>query len=169
MAKGLVRSLSRGAPQRSIVQKQTIRVVNLPVTVSGLTGIGFGTAIAGDLPQGNILFLGAISYLTLNTASANVTTTFTGAYSVGSAPTADSTLSGAEVDLVPQTTLTAATGRVSPRTRGANATQLMLDNTDKTLEININVLIDDASVSADGNACFLNGEISLVYSVILDD
>jgi hypothetical protein len=99
----------------------------------------------------------------------NVTTTFTGAFSIGSAPTADATLAGVEVDIVPQTTLSAATARVSPRTRAVNVTQFMLDNTDNSLEININVLIDDASVSANNNACLLNGEIQILYSVMLDD
>jgi hypothetical protein len=123
----------------------------------------------GDLPKGNILFLGAVAYLQFFTASANVIATYDGDYSIGSAPTADATLSGSEIDIVSSTALGAATAKLSPLVRGVNATQIMLDNTDNSLELNLNLLIDDASVSADANVFTVNGTVTLSYVVMLDD
>jgi len=169
MAKGLPRSLARAPAQAAIVRKQTVTVKDLPITVAGLTGVGWGTALAGALPEGNILFLGAVAYLQFSTASANMTATWDGDYSVGSAPTADATLNGSEVDLIPSTALGAATAKVSPLARGANATQVMLDNTDGSLEVNINLLVDDANIDANGVAVLANGQIILSYIVLGDD
>lgn len=169
MAKGLPRSKARGSAQSNPIIKQTVRVRSVPINVDGATGIGWGTAVIGDLPEGNILFLGAVAYMQVQTAAGGIIATFTGSYAIGSAPTADSTLAGAEVDLIPATTLAAATAGVSPRTRGVNATQAMLTNTDNSLEINLNLLIDDASISANGQACTLTGDVFLSYVVLGDN
>ena len=88
---------------------------------------------------------------------------------IGSAPTADATLSGSEVDIIASTALGAATAGVSPRARGTNATQVILDNTDGSLELNLNLLIDDANISADSQSLTASGELHIVYSVLGDD
>lgn len=167
--KGLPRSLGRGLNTAPIV-RQTVALA-ATVTVAGTTGVGFGTAVVGDLPQGNILFLGAVAYAQFTTASANVTTAFDGDYSIGSAPTADATLSGSEVDLVQSTPLGAATGKVSPLARGINAAAIcgtVLDNTNGSLELNLNLLIDDANIS--GSADFtVAGSLVLSYIILGDD
>lgn len=167
--KGLPRSNARASKATAPIVRQRILVKNLAVSVAGTTGVGFGTAVAGDLPAGNILFLGAAAYLNFNSqADADVQAAFDGDYSVGTAPTADATLSGAEVDLIPSTALGAATAGLSPTARGVNATQAMFDNTDDSLEVNVNLLIDDANIS--GAATFLaNGYIDLAYIVLGDD
>lgn len=169
MGKGLPRSTSRGAPQRALVRRQRINLVAKAMTTTGLSGVGFGTVVIGDLPEGNILFLGAAAYLQFTKGSAGTQTTFDGDFSIGSAPTADATLSGAEIDIVPSTALGAATAGVSPVVRGVNATQAMLDNTDGSLEVNLNLLIDDANVSADGQAFTVTGVLDIAYMVLLDD
>jgi hypothetical protein len=169
MSKGLPRSNGRGAPARSTIRKHQIRVNKLAITTSGATGVGFGTAVLGDLPQGNILLLGAMAYLQFTKDSAGTIATFDGDFSIGSAPTADATLNGSEVDIIPSTALGAATASVSPVVRGSNATQVMLDNTDDSLELNLNLLMDDASVSADAQAFTVDGVVELCYAVMLDD
>lgn len=169
MSKGLPRSLSRGNPLKQEIVKQVFTVRNVAVTVDGATGVGWGTAVIGDLPAGNILFLGAAAYMSFTTASASVQDAFDGDYSIGSAATADATLSGGEVDIVPSTALGAATSKVSPRVRGVNATQVMLDNTDGSLELNLNLLIDDANISADDVAFTATGELHVLYAVLGDD
>ena len=172
MTKGLVRSNSRAPKQRSQIIKQTMVAKNLPITIDGLTGNGFGYVVISDFPQGNILFLGAASYMQLSTVSGSVTATFTGSYSVGTVPTTDLTLSGSEVDIVPQVILSAATAQVSPLTRGVSPAAMsgtVFDNTDNSLSININCIIDNASINANGVACFLNGSIVLSYVVLTDD
>lgn len=167
--KGLARSLARGSKVRNPIVKHTVKIKDLAIEVDGATGVGFGTAVIGDLPEGNILFLGAVGYAQFTTADAGVTATFDGDFSVGSAPTADATLSGAEVDIIASTALGAATAKVSPRARGTNATQVILDNTDGSLELNLNLLIDDATISADNVAFVANGDVFLSYIVLGDD
>ena len=169
MAKGLPRSNSRGAASRSVVRKQRIQLKDFAIRTTGATGVGWGTAVLGDLPEGNILFLGAVAYLQFTKLDAGTIATFDGDYSIGTAPTADNTLSGTEVDIIPSTALGAATASVSPVVRGVNATQSMLDNTDGAMELNLNLLMDDASVSADDQDFTVNGVVELVYSVMLDD
>lgn len=58
---------------------------------------------------------------------------------------------------------------MSPRARGTNATQAILDNTDGSLELNLNLLIDDANISADSQSLTASGELHIVYSVLGDD
>lgn len=172
MGKGLPRSMSRGAAQRQDVVKQTVKI-NHAVSVSSTgAAVGFGSAVIGDLPEGNILFLGAVGYVQLSGSGAdvNLDATWDGDYSIGTAPTADVTLSAAEIDILPSTALGAATAEVSPRVRAANATQAMFDNTDGSLELNLNVLVDAANIG-DGATVALTarGTLQLAYIVLLDD
>lgn len=173
MSKGLSRSLSRGAPGVQPIVKQTITLAALPVVSSGATGVGFSATVFNDFPEGNILLLGAVAYIQASkdtvAGAAGTLDTFTGNYSIGSAPTADATLSGAEVDVIPSTALSAATAGVSPLTRGTQATQVILDNTDGSLELNLNLLLADASVSADGQNLLVSGQLFIAYIVLGDD
>lgn len=171
MTKGLPRSRGRGPAVRNAVMKMDIPVRNLSLTV--VNGApGYGSAILSGLPQGNLLFLGAVSYLQLSSAAAGVTATFTGSHSVGTVPTVDSDLADAgEADIIPSTTITAAVGKVSSVLRGASTDALgggIIDNTDGSLELNLNVLIDDAAISAD-SAFTINGSLHIAYIVLGDD
>jgi len=169
--KGLIRSLARGKPQNQAVRRQRIRVSALALSFTGAAGVGWATAVLGDLPEGNILILGGAAYLQFTKAASasGITATFDGTYSVGSTPTADATLTGTDIDVIGVATISAATAGVSPVTRGVNATQVMLDNTDNSLELNLNVTIADASISADTQAVTATGYVDIVYSVLGDD
>ena len=76
-----------------------------------------------------------------------------------------------EVDLIQSTALGAATAKVSPVARGTHAvaiTGTVLDNTDGSLELNLNLLIDDANIS--GAADFTaTGVVELSYIILGDD
>lgn len=173
MTKGLQRSLSRGPNTTAAVVKQVVKIRDVEVEVSATgAAVGFGTTVIGDLPAGNILLLGAVMYLQLagSGTDANLTATWDGDFSVGSAATADVTLSGAEVDIIASTALGVATAEVSPTVRATNATQAILDNTDGSLELNLNVLIDAASITDDETVTLTaNGELYLLFSVLGDD
>lgn len=171
--KGLARSIGRGDQFQAPIVKETYVLRNVPIAVVGATGIGFAGVLVGGLPQGNVLLLGGVSYLQISSPSADVDViaTWTGAYSIGTAITADATLAGSEVDIIPQTTIAAATGRTSPNTRGISAgatAGVILDNTDTTLGLNVNLLIDDASISGTADMV-INGIIQLAYIVLGDD
>lgn len=171
MGKGLPRSLARGGAKEPTFKK-TFVAKALPIVVDGATGIGFGSAVLGGLPQGNLVLLGAVSYMKFTTADTGVTTTFTGNYGIGSTPADDGTITGADVDVVTSTALSAATARVSPRTRGTKSAGLagaVLDNTDGSLELNLNLLIADATISADDCAFTADGELQLLFAVLGDD
>lgn len=174
MGKGLPRSLSRGVPQARPVIKERISVENVTVTVTATgAAIGFGSAVLGDFPEGNILLLGAVALLSFagSGSDANLSDTWSGDYGVGSAPIADADLGDtADVDIIPSTALDTASAEAHGLTRGANATQVMLDNTDGSLEINLNVLIDAADIDDDESVDItVNGSLDILYSVLGDD
>ncbi len=175
--KGLPYSNSRGAAAAAPTPRRVrFDVKNVTVNVAA-TGDAdaFGTAaVIGDLPEGNILLLGGCSYLQFTTADTDLTTTWTGLYSVGTAPmAADATLTLTEADLITSTVLGAATARTSPLTRGTkvpSAVLLMLDNTDGALEVNLNLVIDNTGISSGGAAAMTaNGYVELVFIVLGDD
>lgn len=169
--KGLIRSLSRGTPA-----KQKVMTVKLPIKQLDLSvadgAPGFGTVVLGGLPQGNLLFLGAISYLQFSSSSSSITATFDGDYSIGTIPNVDNDVADAgDADIIPSTAFGAATAKLSPVIRGASTGSLtggIFDNTDGSLELNLNVLIDDTAIS--GAAAFkVNGFVEVLLSVLGDD
>lgn len=171
--KGLIRSLSRGSAIRQEVVKTDLKLNALSLEVDGLAdAVGFGTVVIGGLPKGNLLLLGAVAYMqfTKATSATGIQATFDGDYAIGTVPTADADFGETgEADIIPSTALGAATAGVSPRARGANATQVMLDNTDGSLELNLNVLIDNANISADNQAMTVTGILHLAYIVLGTD
>lgn len=174
MVKGLIRSLSRGPALRQEMLKQTFVAKDLALTVDGLSGNGFGTVVLGDFPEGNILFHGAVGYMQFAGpgGNADLDDDWVGDYGIGTTPADDGTIAGADVDLLPSTALAAATAEVSPRTRAASSEAIngvILDNTDGSLEINLNVLVDDANIGADGIAFTATGEFQILYTMLLDD
>jgi hypothetical protein len=166
MTKGLIRSLSRGTQLTQVVVKEAIPIRNLDMTITDVSGqSGWGTVVVGSLPQGNMLYLGAVAYVQLSSVSAGITNTFSGNVALGTAPTADNTLSGAEVDLLPSTAVAAATGKVSPLTRVVSTDALgggIFDNQDGSLEFNLNVLIADAGITAN-SVVTVNGVLHITY------
>lgn len=176
MTKGLTRSLSRGPVLQQPVTKKTFTARSLAVTVDGATGAGFGSAVLGGLPQGNLMLLGAVSYLKFSGpsgGSAGLVDTWNGDYGVGSTPASDATITAGDVDIVPSTAVGPAVSEVSPITRGVQADGafcgVVLDNTAGDLELNVNLLVDDADISADGIAMTIDGELHIAYVMLGDD
>lgn len=176
MGKGLPRSQARGAPLRQEIIKQTVVVRDATVTVSATgSAIGFGSAVIGDLPEGNVLLLGAVAYMQLSGSGsdANLTADWEGDFGVGTTPADDATITAGDVDVIQSTALAAATAEVGPRTRGTNAAAIcgtVLDNTDGSLELNLNVLIDAADITDDESVDLTaNGELQISYVMLLDD
>lgn len=173
MVKGLARSISRGAPARAPIIKQTFKVTNGSLTVDGASGVGFGSLVIGDLPAGNILLLGAVAYFQFaGPTSASVADDWEGDYGVGTTPAGDATITGADIDVIGSTAIAAATAELSPMTRGVAATATnaaILDNTDGSLELNLSLLVDDADIGADDLVFTVNGHLIISYVVLGDD
>jgi hypothetical protein len=170
--KGLERSRSRGRQGIVPISKMIIPIRNKVINVTDPgAAVAWDTEVIGDFPEGNILFMGAIAYLQYSSSAAGVSATFDGDFSIGTAPTADSTLSGAEVDIIPSTPFGAATAKVSPIIRATHAVAVagtIYDNTDGSLELNLNTLIDDTGISATSDFT-LNGFFQMLYAVLGDD
>ncbi len=174
MGKGLPRSLSRGDPTRQEIIKQTFALNAVAVNIDGASGVGFGTVVVGDFPEGNILFLGAVSYLAISGpgGDAGLVDAFEADYGIGTTPMSDATISTGDEDIIQETAVAGATAEVGPRTRGTHLaadTGEIHDNTDNSLELNLNILVDDDDISADGIAFTVTGEFTLLYSVLMDD
>jgi hypothetical protein len=176
MGKGLPRTMKRAAnnaANQSVI-KRTIPIVGLAVEVDGASGVGFGSAVLGGLPAGNLAILAAVAYLqfTKNPA-ASVIATFEGDFSIGTTATADATLSGTDANIIASTSMgIAAVAGVSPMTRavaGVPVAATIFDNTDGAMELNLNVLIDDLSISGDNQAMRADGFVDIVCVVMGDD
>jgi len=178
MGKGFPRSLKHA-------DKSTVRVARIDVSetlsVTGSTGVAVDqTAVIGDFPEGNILLLGAVANLTFSGPGANgdLSDTWAGDFSVGSTPADDNTLTAADIDMVGSTALAAATAEVGVATRGAMGSDAtdggllveLLDNTDGSLEINLNLLVDaDDITNAVAVDITATGQVYYAYCVLGDD
>ena len=173
MTKGLPKSLSRGPALKKPIINQTIRVNTTVNVTAAAAGVGFGSVVLAAFPEGNVLYLGAVASLrfsALGANAANVIAAFNGDYGVGTAVDADGALSGAEVNMVTSTALGPAVARVTPFARGTGAVQAVLDNTAKTLNINLNVLVDAADITdATTVTLTVEGTLDIAYLMLGDD
>ncbi len=175
MTKGLPRSLSRGLPALRDVFKMAYPIDHDITVTTVTTGIGWGTVVLSGLPQGNLLLLGAVAYLTLDdNGSADISETFDGDYGIGTVPNADTDLADAgDDDIIPSTALGAATAGTSPSVRGVStkATEqgVIIDNTAGDLELNLNVLIDAADQTDDTAVVMKATGVAHVAFVVLGD
>lgn len=172
MSKGLRRSLKRSKFAGTTIPHTIPVDVEIAIT-DGNPGVG--TAVIRGLPKGNILLFGAVAYLTftdVDTATEGLIAAFAGDYSMGSTADANGVLSAGDVDIIASTAILAASS-VTPKTRGttgatAFGVPILLDNTDESLEINLNLLIDDASID-DAATVRAVGALHIAYVVLGDD
>jgi hypothetical protein len=170
--KGLPYSMRRGSAQTGpALKKMRIKLDAKAISVAD-GAPGYGTVVIGDFPQGNVVYFGAVANMQFTKTDADIIATFEGDAALGTAPTADGSLAGAEVDLIASASMgIAAVASVSPLTRYASAAALagtIYDNTDGSLEINLNVLIDDGSISGAGSLT-VSGWVELLYATLGDD
>ncbi len=171
MTKGLQRSLSRGtkATRDSVVERL---VVNATLTFTGVDGAAvMATAPLVLLPKGNIALQGAVANLTFTgPTSANLTDDFQGDYSLGTTPADNNTLTGTDVDIIEATAIVAASAEASANNRGVNDAQGIIDNTDGTGEVNLNVLLDaDEVTDGEDVVVTVTGSVDVAYIVLGDD
>jgi hypothetical protein len=170
MPKGLARSLARANPaQTAGVKRVTIPLTDTAITITSITtGKGAGGLVASGLPEGNILVLGIGGNVTFTADGTVIGAAADGDFGLGTTPLDDATITGTDVDLIASQAFVAGTAE-----RVASAAALcgtVLDNTDGSLEVNLNVLIDADDI-ADGSSVDLiaNGVIELAIMVLGDD
>jgi hypothetical protein len=170
--KGLPYSMRRGSAQTGPALKKMRIKLDAKASSVADGAPGYGTVVIGDFPEGNVVYFGAVANMQFTKTDADIIATFEGDAALGTAATADGTLSGAEVDLIASASMgIAAVSNVSPMTRYASAAALagtIFDNTDGSLEINLNVLIDDGSISGAGSLT-VSGWVELLYATLGDD
>jgi hypothetical protein len=174
--KGLPRSLAAGkAGTEPSPRRVRYDVKNLALSVASITtGAGSGTVVIGDFPEGNILYLGGISYLRFSTSDADITSaTWNGDYGIGTTADANVVLDTTDINLTGTGTpapIGPAVAKISPVTRAAGSTVALFDNTDGSLEVNLNVLVDAGDIGDGATASFtVDGYVELVYIVLGDD
>jgi len=166
MSKGLTKSLSRSGVVGSGYSRVSMKI-NTTVTVAAAGALAaFGTVVIGDLPKGLICINGATAKLTFTTADTDLTTTWNGDFSIGSAPNADVTLSLLEIDIIPSTSVGPATARVATA-RGTQPAIVYVDNADDSSELNLQLLVDAADFTDAGSAIVaVTGTVDFFYAVI---
>jgi len=173
MTKGLQRSHARGPKALAPIVKDTIVLDGMTVTVTSTgAAIGFGSVQISDFPEGNILVLGLAGTLGLagSGADANLAATWAGDFGIGTTPASDATISVGDEDMVTEAAIGPATAEVVAAFRVAQATQGIFDNTDGSLELNLNVLIDAADIVDDTSVVLtLSGTLEIAYIRLGDD
>lgn len=174
MAKGLQRSLSRGPKTTAPINRDVINVSHALDSVTVAAAKGFGSVVIGDFPQGNILFLGGVANLAFSgpVGSADLSDTWSGDFAIGTIPMSDATLAGSDVDIFPSAALGPATAEAVAKARFESTIGdlALFNNTDGSLEINLNFLVDAADQVDDKTvAITVTGEIYLSYVVLGDD
>lgn len=175
MPKGLARSMRRGQSRPTAAALLPVQRIPFSVTLAVPdpgSAVAFGGGIFADFPDGNILFKGAVVYLhTVTRGDTDISATFTGNFSLGTTVTADATLNSTDANIIPSTAFATGVAGVSSANRGASTTTetgAIFDNTDGSLEINLNAIIADAAISADSSLIVV-GTLFIEYSVLGDD
>ena len=178
MAKGLPRSHKNANKAIAPIVKDVIVVKDKTVTLTEDAGgqPAWATLVVGDFPQGNVLFLGAASYFAFagSGSDADLADTWEGDYGVGTTPSTDDTtpLATTFEDIIATVAILAATAEVSPRTRSVSVdgeAGVMYDNTDGSLELNLNILVDAADITGDDSVLTIDGELYISYVVLGND
>jgi hypothetical protein len=158
----------------------------LAITDPG-AAIAFATKPIAKVPKGNWALFTAVSNVIIqDVGGAGLIAAFTGTYSFGTAATVDNTLTGADRDIIglaaAGVSYTAAAG-ITPKTRGtialtadaaltsAGVVQLnnavLFDNTAGALNMNFNMTVLDASISANASVR-VRGQLNLIHAVLGD-
>lgn len=172
MAKGLQRAIRRGPDEGAPAYSRRITVVNKTIDVTATADAeGLGTLVIGDFPQGNILWLGGVARFKIDGPgdSDDLSNTWEGDYAVG---TAVSTGGSAGAELIASTALAAADDEAGVYTRGVSTSlgATVYDNTDGSLEINLNVIVDAADITDDATVTLtVNGTLDYAFLVLGDD
>ncbi len=170
MSKGLIRSQERGAALEQKITKMTLSLDGLAMAITEDTAIGWGTVVVGGLPEANILLLGLVMDATLTASGTGIEADFAGSVALGTVATADDdiTTPATNDDMLTSTAYSAADTSVATF-KVDNATSVIIDNTDGTAEINLNVIIDDAGVAGDVGVLTAAGALYIVYVTLGDD
>ena len=135
--------------------------------------VAFGGLKIYDLPQGQILFLGAVADLAMTKSSAGVTATWDGDFGLGTVTASNNgTLATTEQNFIPTTATPQAVAGVTTAKGASTSTEAakVLDGS-TALDVFLNFLVDDADHDVTTTPCNLiaNGTIKFSYMLLGDN
>jgi hypothetical protein len=136
--------------------------------------VAYGSSKIRDLPEGVILFLGAVSDLDITKSSAGVNDDWDGDFALGTAAASNNaTLSSTEQDLIPTTATPQASSGATTADGASTSTEsgVVFDGSATAKDVYLNFLVDDADHDVTTTACNLivNGYIDLTYILLGDN
>ncbi len=148
----------------AVVHKTTLTLASTPVTVANTTGASFGGVKLYDFPAGRILILGVTTTLTFNWAGQDIAADGSGDFSLGSTITADATLDGTDVNMLPSSAMLDPFVAGVGTGTGALAASAQLDGTATAIDMNLNLIIDDADVAdAASDIVLVSGTVTCTW------
>ena len=167
MSKGFIRSRSRGEPLLAPVIKTR---VDIDATFYPRNGANrhWNEPLA-LLPEGFVLLHGAIAQLRFDGsgAPAALTAGWEGDFGIGTDVTLSAALSGDRVNIIPSTSIGAATARIATAV-GTSSTQVILDATSGRSVFSLNLLVDAADISAQATIR-VTGGLDMLISLLGDN
>lgn len=146
------------------IHKSVLTLASTPVTVANTTGASFGGVKLYDFPEGRILILGTTANLSFNWADTDIAATGSGDFSLGTTITADATIDGTDVNLLPSTGLTDPFVAGVGVGKGALAASVHIDGTGGAIDANLNIIIDDADVEdAASDIVLVSGTVTISW------
>lgn len=151
------------------VHQTVLTLTSTPVTVGNTTGASFGGVKLYDFPAGRILIHGVTADLSFNWDGTDIAAAGSGDVSLGTTITADATLDGTDVDLLPSTAMTDPFVAGVGAAAGALASSAQFDGTTTAKDANLNIIIDDADVAdAASDVVLVTGTITLTWTNLGD-
>lgn len=148
-----------------LIKKSVLTLSNVEITIDGSGGVGWGTALLATFPVGIVQIHGIAVTDLLLTPVTGVDADAAGNFSVGSAATTDSTLSGTDANMVAST----AIADISAVTDAVGVAGLGLNGTAAASTINLNMNIADADVGSSTYACTVSGKVVVIWSYLGND
>lgn len=150
-----------------VLHKTTLTLANAVVNVANTTGASFGGTLLYTFPEGRILVMGVTANLAVvwtDASSPVIAQDGSGDFSLGTTITADATLDGTDVDLLPSTAMTDPFVAGVGAAVGALAASAQFDGTTTPVELNVNMIIDDADVGdATNQDVLVSGTVTFTW------
>ncbi len=176
MVATLPASLQRGLHLKPSQFRFEIPIALSITAVAVSTAVGFGFVKVADLPEGFLLFQGAVlkDLVITDNASADISDTWNGDVSLGTVGTVDVDVGDAgEASFMASTAVGAAVAGVTPSQdimSGDALNGVILDNTAGALDIILNLLVDAADQTDDTSVVMgVTGTLIISFVPLGDD
>ena len=174
--KGLKRSLDRGNPLEQHIIKRTIQMdaLSVPIAIGSSPQNGHGTVVLDSFRKGNVLFLGARIDVSFTAGDVEIDVDFDSEFGLGTAPSVDETspIAGVQQDLILRTIMPQAIDGTTVNKRAMHAkaeSGEVFDNTDSSIDMNLNIIIPDADISVNPSSVLVTGNVTVAYLLLGDD